>query len=140
MFENPAEAAVESPSRSSTEDVTAEQAVERIRNGAVLVDVRSVAEWEQVGVPVTDTIGSPVVFVEWNDGDGTHNPDFLSEIAPLEGEEILFLCRSGRRSATAAEHARAAGHTAHNILNGFETAGGWQDHRLPWTHSGRGAE
>ena len=132
MSNDPAETTAASPLSSSTGDITVDEAVEHIRDGAVLVDVRSAAEWQLVGVPITDGIGNPVVFVEWADSHGTRNPGFLEEIAPLEGQEILFLCRSGRRSAAAAEYARAAGHTTYNILHGFETAGGWQDRRLAW--------
>ncbi len=114
-------------------DLTVEQAAERVRGGAVLVDIRSAQEWEQVGVPVTEDLGDPAVFVEWNDSGGSRNPHFLEEIAPLEGREIIFLCRSGRRSVAAAEYASAAGHTAYSVLGGFEAPGGWLDRELPWS-------
>lgn len=113
-------------------DLTVSQAIDKIRDGAVLVDVRTVAEWEQVGVPVTDDAGAPALFVEWNRGDGTRNPGFLDEIADLKGKEILFLCRSGRRSIDSAIAATEAGHTAYNILGGFEADGGWQRSGQPW--------
>lgn len=113
-------------------NLTVDEAVQRIRNGAVLVDVRSAAEWQQVGVPLTDSLGSPAVFVEWNRNDGTRNTGFIDEIEQLNGREILFLCRSGRRSIEAAEHATAAGHTAYSVLGGFESPGGWQGRGLAW--------
>jgi rhodanese-related sulfurtransferase len=40
-------------------DLTVEEAVERVRAGAVLVDIRSEREWHQVGVPVTEALGAP---------------------------------------------------------------------------------
>lgn len=113
-------------------DLTASQALEKVRDGAVLVDVRTIGEWEQVGVPITDDAGAPALFVEWNRGDGTRNPNFLDEIADLKGKEVLFLCRSGRRSIDSAESATEVGHTAYNILGGFEADGGWQRSGLPW--------
>lgn len=113
-------------------DLTVEEAVERVRAGAVLVDIRSEREWHQVGVPVTAALGAPTVFVEWNDDDGIRNPGFLEEIASLQGQDIIFLCRSGRRSVAAAEHASAAGHIAYSVLGGFEAPGGWQHREMTW--------
>ena len=56
---------------------------------------------------------------------------------------ILFLCRSGKRSAAAAEAIAKAGYSgAFNVLEGFEgelndesqrgSLGGWRFHSLPW--------
>ena len=40
---------------------------------AVLVDVRTDAEWKFVGVPDVSSLGRDVVFIEWNATDGTRN-------------------------------------------------------------------
>lgn len=109
--------------------------------GALLVDVRTHAEWNYVGrVP-----GS--LHIEWNTyPEGTRNPAFLEQLqakAPDLDAPILFLCRSGQRSDHAARAAREAGYTrAFNVLEGFEgdkdTFGqrghlnGWRHARLPW--------
>ena len=111
---------------------------------AVLVDVRSGEERKFVGhVP-----GSQ--HVAWATGTAlTRNPRFVRELeaklAKDGGKEavVLLLCRSGKRSALAAEAAAKAGFTnVFNVLEGFEgeidehqhrgVADGWRFHRLPW--------
>lgn len=47
---------------------------------AVLVDVRTDAEWRFVGVPDLSSLGREVVFLEWNTSDGRHNPDFADQL------------------------------------------------------------
>jgi rhodanese-related sulfurtransferase len=109
--------------------------------GARLIDVRTRAEWDYVGrVP-----GS--VLIEWNTyPDGSRNPRFLDELRSAIADSdapLLFLCRSGQRSDSAARAAAAAGYTrAFNVLEGFEgnrdaaghrgTLGGWRKAGLPW--------
>lgn len=134
-----------------TGDLTPQQAWEYLNNtpGAVLVDVRTKAEWAFVGVPDTESTGRPAAFVEWNTyPEGTHNPAFLDQLAEagITGETpVVFLCRSGARSIAAAEAATAAGlGPAYNVLDGFEgptdSAGhrgttGWRAAGLPWRQS-----
>src|SRR5690349_18339074 len=87
--------------------------------GALLVDVRSGEERKFVGhVP-----GS--LHVAWATGTAlTRNPRFVRELeAKVGGKEavVLLLCRSGKRSALAAEAAAKAGFTqVYNVLEGFE--------------------
>jgi len=119
------------------------EAFELTLAGAVLVDVRTRAEWELVGrVP-----GS--VLVEWQRyPDGAANRGFFAELDVHASHEdvVLFLCRSARRSHLAAEAAAARGYSrAFNILEGFEgdldavrrrgTLGGWRSAGLPWVQS-----
>ena len=107
---------------------------------AVLVDVRSAEERKFVGyVP-----GS--VHVAWATGTSlTRNPRFARELEAKTGKDavVLLLCRSGNRSALAAEAATKAGFThAFNVLEGFEgqldgqqrrgTQDGWRFLGLPW--------
>ncbi len=109
--------------------------------GAVLVDVRSRAELEFVGrVP-----GS--LAAEWNRWPGgVRNPNFIAELESLvdKNAPVMFLCRSGGRSNSAAIAATQAGYTdAYNVLQGFEgdkdksgqrnKLGGWRTAGLPWT-------
>ena len=80
---------------------------------AVLVDVRTEAEWRFVGMPDTSTLGRNAVLVEWNTADGP-NESFLDEISaagvPTDTEApVLFVCRSGQRSVSAARTATEAG-------------------------------
>ncbi|BDB40243.1 MULTISPECIES: rhodanese-like domain-containing protein [Mycobacterium] len=115
---------------------------------AVLVDVRTDAEWSFVGVPDLSSLGRDVVFVEWNKSSGQHNENFLAELQeqiPDSGETerpLVFLCRSGNRSIGAAEVATEAGLTpSYNVLDGFEGqldaqghrgGTGWRAVGLPW--------
>ena len=107
---------------------------------AVLVDVRSAEERKFVGhVP-----GS--VHVAWASGTSlTRNPRFVRELEAKVGKDevVLLLCRSGKRSALAAEAAAKAGFTSvFNVHEGFEgeldeakqrgTADGWRFRGLPW--------
>ncbi|MGZ4511975.1 MAG: rhodanese-like domain-containing protein [Mycobacterium sp.] len=118
---------------------------------AVLVDVRTDAEWRFVGVPDLSSLGREVVFIEWNTSDGAYNANFADELrdrvppdaSEPEGERpVVFLCRSGNRSIGAAEVATRAGITpAYNVLDGFEGQlnpeghrgeSGWRAIGLPW--------
>ncbi|HPX37838.1 MAG TPA: rhodanese-like domain-containing protein [Mycobacterium sp.] len=112
---------------------------------AVLVDVRTAAEWNWVGVPDLTGLGREVVFVEWNTAGG-HNENFVQDLIAAgvtPGERpVVFLCRSGNRSIPAAQAATAAGIApSYNMLDGFEgqldDAGhrggtGWRADGLPW--------
>jgi rhodanese-related sulfurtransferase len=111
--------------------------------GAKLVDVRTDAELHYVGsVPGSDAI-------EWSTfPEGQRNPAFLEQLgkAVRKDEPVLFLCRSGVRSHSAAIAATQAGwKEAYNILEGFEgdkdgeghrnVIGGWRKAGLPWIQS-----
>lgn len=111
---------------------------------AVLVDVRSAEERTFVGqVP-----GS--LHVAWATGTSLQrNPRFVRELEAKvrdKDEVVLLLCRSGKRSALAAEAAARAGFAhAYNVLEGFEGEldaqqqrghhDGWRFHGLPWTQA-----
>src|ERR1700739_390583 len=47
---------------------------------AVLVDVRTDAEWRFVGVPDLSSLGREVVYIEWNSVDGTRNDNFVADL------------------------------------------------------------
>lgn len=123
--------------------VTPQQAWQLFSSGeALLVDVRTAEERTFVGyVP-----GS--VHVPWANGTSlSRNPRFVRELeAKVGGRDavVLLLCRSGNRSALAAEAATRAGLTqVFNVIEGFEgelddhqrrgNTGGWRYHDLPWT-------
>ncbi|WP_293863408.1 VOC family protein [uncultured Alsobacter sp.] len=110
------------------------------RGQAVLVDVRSPEELTFVGrVP-----GS--ISVPWATGRTlVRNEAFTADLAAAvsPGAKLLFLCRSGKRSQSAAEAALKAGFTdVANVLEGFEgdldgegrrgRRNGWRFHGLPW--------
>src|SRR6218665_1045565 len=85
---------------------------------AELVDVRSVEEYRFVGhVPAS-------LHVAWATGTSLNrNPRFVRELEAKVGKSrlLLLLCRSGKRSALAAEAAAKAGFSqVFNVLEGFE--------------------
>lgn len=115
-----------------------------VREGrALLVDVRTAEERKFVGhVP-----GS--AHVPWATGTAlARNPRFVRELGALIAKQpqpvtVLLICRSGKRSALAAQEAAKAGLA--NVLNvgeGFEgdlddtqqrgRFNGWRFHGLPW--------
>ena len=119
------------------------EAHQLMREGARLVDVRTKPELQYVGsVP-------GAIAVEWQTYPGSKpNPDFLGQLAAVTKKEepVMFLCRSGVRSHSAAEAAMRAGwKETYNVLEGFEgdkdpaghrnTVGGWRMAGLPWTQS-----
>lgn len=128
-------------------DVTPLEAFDALTHDedAVLVDVRTRAEWDYVGVPQLDPPRSPVL-AEWQRyPNGSLNEGFVDELRAAriaEGTPIYFLCRSGVRSVAAAQAATAAGlGPAYNVLDGFEgppdasghrVVAGWKVAGLPW--------
>ena len=115
---------------------------------AVLVDVRSEPEWMFVGVPDVSPLGKKLVTVSWNNWPGGRNDRFLDDLAAagVSGEgPVLFICRSGARSRSAAVAATAAGiDPSYNVSEGFEgdldehghrAVNGWKTHGLPWRQS-----
>ena len=121
--------------------VSPQQAWELHQAGlARIVDVRTAEERKFVG-QVPDTL-----HVAWATGTAlTRNPRFVRELEAKVGREqpVLLLCRSGKRSALAAEAAAKAGFArVFNIREGFEgelnaaqqrgTADGWRYRGLPW--------
>ena len=130
-------------------DVQPSEAYAALRTDAdaVLVDVRTAAEWSYVGLPDLAPIGKQAVLLEWQRfPDGQLNTSFVEQLlgaGVAAGTPIYFMCRSGVRSAAAAMAATAAGlGPAYNISEGFEgpvgqdghrTVAGWKAQGLPWS-------
>ena len=129
-------------------DVTPAEAYAAVTGGedAVLVDVRTRAEWTFVGVPDLSAPGGALVLAEWSRyPDGNVNERFVDEVREaglVPGRPVYLLCRSGVRSRSAAEALTAAGlGPAYNVAEGFEgphdgnghrTVSGWKNAGLPW--------
>ncbi len=111
--------------------------------GAVLVDVRSRAELDWVGrIP-------GAVEIEWMTYPGMRfNEGFMAALEQQVDKEalVLFICRSGARSHSAAMAATLAGYRdSYNVLQGFEgdknsqghrnSHEGWRAAGLPWMQS-----
>ncbi len=130
-------------------DVDVTEAWEAIKSdpGAVLVDVRTQAEWNFVGVPDLSESGKQPVLVEWQVFPTMEiNASFIDAVsaaAPDRSKPVYFLCRSGARSKSAAMAMTQAGYaTCYNISDGFEgghdadrhrgATTGWKARSLPW--------
>jgi rhodanese-related sulfurtransferase len=133
-----------------TGDVTSTEAWEVLSRdpAAVLVDVRTNAEWAFVGLPDLSGLGKSPLLVEWQNFPAMQlNSDFAEEIVAkgVSREQTVFLiCRSGQRSRQAAMALCAAGYgRCYNVSDGFEgrhdaerhrgITEGWKAAGLPWT-------
>ncbi len=130
-------------------DITPQQSWDMLESdtSAVLIDVRTDAEFAYVGVPDLDCMGKKTCFISWIlFPDNKLNPNFLAQIIEAAADKsapLLFLCRAGVRSRYAAAAATEAGyHSCYNILEGFEgdknsvghrgKTGGWKVAGLAW--------
>lgn len=123
---------------------------------AVMVDVRTQAEWSFVGLPDLTELGKEPLLNQWATLPGMQqNTSFLDDLKrQLDGSapsKIFFLCRSGVRSLSAAhlvaEAFAANGQSVEcvNIIGGFEgdldqsrhrgNVNGWKNSGLPWRQS-----
>jgi rhodanese-related sulfurtransferase len=115
---------------------------------AVLVDVRTEAEWRFVGTPDLNGIGKETVLLSWQHyPEMKVNASFAAELREKGvGAEatVLLLCRSGARSHHAAVALAAFGFgNCYNVSDGFEgprddngrrsAKAGWKQAGLPWS-------
>ncbi|MDH4983197.1 rhodanese-like domain-containing protein [Hyphomicrobium sp. D-2] len=135
------------------EDVPVEEAWARLSKdeSAVLIDVRTRAEWTFVGLPDLSGIGKRVLTVEWqtypesdvNAGFAERLTQALDAAGATKDTELLFICRSGARSRMAAEAMTRAGfRQCRNVADGFEgpldadrhrgQVAGWKAAGLAW--------
>ena len=134
----------------------------------LVVDVRTVAEVEFVGwTPLVDAV-IPYMsndFDEWDDEKHRYQkvisgdfPLVFEELVSTKGfnknTPIIFMCRSGTRSAKAATLATKLGYTqAYTVIDGFEgdkakegaskghrVVNGWQNGGLPWSYDVDGSK
>ena len=119
---------------------------------AVLIDVRTRAEWAFVGIPDLSALARRPVLVEWlTFPENRANPEFVTQLSEMQASvgadhetELYFICRSGGRSLQAAKALTAAGfRKCHNVAEGFEGPldpmrhrgmhSGWKAEGLPWS-------
>ncbi len=138
---------------SIVDDVPVKEVWRRLQSDpkAVLIDVRTRAEWAFVGMPDVSSLGRRPVLVEWlTFPDNRANPQFveqlqqqLTDMGADRKTELYFICRSGGRSLQAAKAMVAAGfERCHNVAEGFEgpldetkhrgSQTGWKVEGLPW--------
>ncbi|OEJ67530.1 rhodanese-like domain-containing protein [Magnetovibrio blakemorei] len=135
-------------------NLTPKETWERLQDdpSAVLIDVRTPEEWAYVGVPDITSLGRACMFVPWlSYPTMAINKDFVAQVLktakPRSNDTtILFICRSGYRSAFAAHALTEMGYSnCYNVAFGFEgdldsqkrrgTINGWKISGLPWVQS-----
>jgi rhodanese-related sulfurtransferase len=131
------------------EDIAPKQVWEALRTdgSARLVDVRTDAEWNFVGLPDLSESGQEPVLIPWQVYPtmqvNSRFAEHLRQSGLTPENRLYFLCRSGGRSRAAAEAAQAAGFPhAYNVQDGFEgppdpeghrgEVAGWKAEGLPW--------
>lgn len=113
-----------------------------------LVDVRTVPEWQFVGIPDLTSLKKEISLISWLDYPKMQQNDaFEADLLNSFGNEktLLFLCRSGGRSLAAANFVAGLGYQTYNIEGGFEgeldsqnhrnKINGWKNANLPWRQS-----
>jgi rhodanese-related sulfurtransferase len=131
------------------DNVAPTQTWEALRSNAnvQLVDVRTDAEWNFVGVPDLAASGKQAILIPWQlyptmQRNGSFE-DNLKQAGLTAEHSIYFICRSGARSMAAAQAAQAAGYPhVFNVADGFEGppdvqghrggGAGWKAEGLPW--------
>ena len=114
---------------------------------AVLIDVRTDAEWNFVGLPDLADAGKQPLLVPWQVYPSMQVNGAFAEHLRRAGltpqNKLFFICRSGARSLSAGMAAQAEGFgQAFNVADGFEgpvdaeghrgKVAGWKADGLPW--------
>lgn len=123
---------------------------------AILVDVRTRAEWSFVGIPNLTDLGKEPILLEWKEFPHMGLNENFAELLSAQCEanvpsHVYFLCRSGVRSLEAAHlmsqvfAARGQDVKCINIAEGFEgdldsdrhrgETNGWKARGLAWRQS-----
>ena len=133
----------------SVPDISPEDTWEALKNDpdAVLVDVRTDAEWNFVGLAELGEAGKQPVLIPWQVYPSMQvNGAFLEHLARAGAtprHKLYFICRSGARSMSAGLAAQAGGFPhCFNVADGFEgppdaeghrgQIAGWTAAGLPW--------
>ena len=140
-------------SREAFDEIQAEE------NKILFLDVRTRAEVEVVGMPTVADANIPYMFMSepmtWDDDWGsfkmTRNLNFLDAVKQrlqekglTQNDKVFLMCRSGGRSASAADLLGEAGFTnVYSVVDGYEgdkaksgkrTLKGWKNSDLPWSY------
>ena len=112
-----------------------------------LIDCRTKAEWQFVGVPDLESINRAMFLIEWQVYPSMlQNQEFLDQVNKAnikKDSNIVIICRSGGRSKSAAQFLTSQGYkNCFNCLFGFEgdhdvkghrgVINGWKFSKLPW--------
>ena len=100
-------------------------------SNTVLLDVRTVDEWNTVGKPNTKDLGIKSFFITIS-----QDPTFLETVKKNidKKDQVLVICAAGGRSIIAANLLAKEGYNTLNVSDGFSGNGedpGWKNARLP---------
>ena len=134
--------------------------IQSVGNEILFLDVRTRSEIAVVGMPTVADANVPYMFMAepmtWNDDWGnfkmTKNQNFLNAVKQRleekglgQDDKVFLMCRSGGRSASAADLLSKAGFTnVYSVVDGYEgdTAkngkrilNGWKNSDLPWSYN-----
>ena len=143
--------------------LTSKEAYEEIQveeHKILFLDVRTRAEVEVVGMPTVADANVPYMLMAepmtWNDDWGSfkmvRNQNFLAAVKErleekglTRDDKVFLMCRSGGRSASAADLLSEAGFTnVFSVVDGYEgdmakngkrTLNGWKNSDLPWSYT-----
>ena len=129
----------------------------------LFVDIRTPSELNYLGTPDVIDAHVPTVFMDttaWNDKKHRYkrakNDNFIADIDKALAEKglskddtVILMCRSGKRSASAADMLADAGYkNVYSVVDGYEgdkvkdgdnkgkrMKNGWKNSGLPWTYS-----
>jgi rhodanese-related sulfurtransferase len=117
---------------------------------SLFVDVRTPEELASSGVATIVDANVPLFVLSSADGKPRPNPDFIAGVESrlaakglTKDDAVVVICRTGRRSATAADVLASAGFPkVYTVIDGFigdgggaETGtGGWRNKGLPWRY------
>ena len=78
----------------------------QVPDGAIFLDIRN--DWERVQIRAKSSVGGAVYeFRDENGGSRTLNPDFVDDVRALvdgnENKQVILICHSGSRSASASQ-------------------------------------
>lgn len=142
--------------------LTSKEAYEEIQTNEskiLFLDVRTRAEVAVVGMPTVADANVPYMFMaepmiwsdDWENFEMTKNQNFLSAVKQrleekglTQDDKVFLMCRSGGRSASAADLLSEAGFTnVYSVVDGFEgdkakngkrILNGWKNSDLPWSY------
>ncbi len=119
---------------------------------SLFVDVRTPEELASSGVATMVDANAPVFVLSGADGKPRPNPDFVAQVESklaakglTKDDAVVVMCRTGRRSALAANLLAEAGFSrVYSVIDGFEGDGpamkGWKGAGLPWRQAGGPAQ
>ena len=102
-----------------------------------LLDVRTQAEWDDIGKPDGEKLGLKTHFVTIvRSPDPSANKEFIEEVKKKidSNKQLLVICKAGGRSMMAAQLLSQEKIECINISDGFEGNGensGWKEEGLP---------